>query len=339
MSSSHTWAYRTPLGSMYHGNALDVMAEMADSSVNLIVTSPPFALARPKAYGNETESKYVDWFMQFAWEFHRILTDDGSLVIDLGGAWVPGSPTKSLYQWRLLIEMVDTVHFHLAQDFYWFNRAKLPGPANWVTVNRVRAKDAVNTLWWLSKSTQPKSNNRNVLVPYSKSMQAMLKRGTYNEGGRPGGQHVGKNWAKDQGGAISPNVIETSEDEALSWGNLRVDAYADLFAEMQGEVEDMQDVDNLIDRGNTNSSDPYHAFCRANELKRHPARFPREVPEFFIKFLSDEGDLVFDPFGGSNVTGAVAESLGRRWIATDLDIEYIAGSLGRFADVEVETAN
>jgi DNA modification methylase len=107
---------------MWHGDSLDLLALLPDERVNLILTSPPFALTREKNYGNHPEDEYVAWFESFAEQFHRVLKDDGSLVVDLGGAWLPGSPTRSLYQHRLLINLVDKFEFHLAEDFYWFNR-------------------------------------------------------------------------------------------------------------------------------------------------------------------------------------------------------------------------
>lgn len=305
--------YRTPLGSMWHGDSLDLMATLPDDRVNLILTSPPFALTREKGYGNHPEAEYLLWFEAFAEQFHRILADDGSLVIDLGGAWQPGFPTRSLYQYQLLIKLVEKYEFHLAEDFYWFNRAKLPGPRQWATIDRVRVKDAVNTVWWLSKTPHPKADNRNVLKPYSKAMLRMIERGTYNEGERPSEHVIGKTWAKDLGGAIPPNVIEVDEEEDIDRLRARY-----------------PEPDNMLDYSNTTSSDPYHQFCKKNDLKRHPARFPHPVPEFFIKFLTDPGDFVLDPFGGSNVTGAVAEGLERVWWSCDLDVDYIVGSIGRF---------
>lgn len=287
---------------MWCGNSLDLLGHLDEGSVNLILTSPPFALTFPKEYGNHPEDEYLQWFEPFAVEFKRVLADDGSLVVDLGGAWMPGKATRSLYQYRLLIELVDKHEFHLAEDFYWFNRAKLPGPRQWVNVDRTRVKDAVNTIWWLSKTANPKADNRKVLKPYSRDMLRLIERGTYNDGDRPSEHHIGKNWARDLGGAIPPNVIEATHAER----------------------------DNMLDFGNNSANDAYHVFCRSNELKRHPARFPRQVPEFFIKFLTDEGDTVVDPFGGSNVTGAIAESLNRRWKSCEIDLDYITGSLGRF---------
>lgn len=299
-------AYRTPLGEAWHGDSRDVFRHLSDESVDLILTSPPFALVRKKSYGNEqNEAEYIKWFSSFVHHFDRVLKPEGSLVIDLGGAWTPGLPTKSLYQYRLLISLVDDHGFHLAQDFVWFNRAKLPGPRQWATIDRVRAKDATNTVWWLSKSPNPKADNRRVLRPYTKSMRNMIKRGSYNTGLRPSEHFIGENWAQDLGGSIPPNVIE------------RVDS-------------DLGVQDTILDFPNTQSREPYQVFCALNKLTAHPARFPRPVVEFFIKFLTEERDIVVDPFGGSNVTGDVAEQLGRRWVSAELDRAYIAGSLGRF---------
>jgi site-specific DNA-methyltransferase (cytosine-N4-specific) len=302
--------YGTDLGSMYWGDSLQLILDMEDESINLVLTSPPFALTREKEYGNRSEDKYVEWFMPFAKEFQRILKSDGSLVIDLGGAWLPGKPTRSLYQYHMLIALVEELGFHMAEDFYWFNRAKLPGPRQWTTIDRVRVKDSVNLIFWLSKTPNPKADNRRVLVPYSKAMQRLLERGTYNAGPRPSEHVIGSNWAKDLGGAIPPNVFELDE--------------------VSSDIMDQRcEPDNMLAFANTSSGDSYQVFCRANQIRSHPARFPWRVPEFFVKFLTDPGDLVLDPFGGSNVTGAVAEEHHRKWITCEIDIDYVRGSVGR----------
>lgn len=315
-SSAPAVVYRTKLGKMWHGDSLEWLDQLEDDSVNLVLTSPPFALTRQKAYGNQPEAEYVAWFRKFAERVKTKLTDDGSFVIDLGGAWLPGSPTRSLYQYRLLIELVDNCGFHLAEDFYWWNRAKLPGPREWVNKRRTRVKDAVNLVWWLSKTEEPKADNRRVLKPYSPSMQRLLARGTYNDGPRPSHHTIGKDWAKDQGGAIAPNVLELVDGEPAGY-----------------------DSDNMLDHPNTISGDAYLRFCRENKIAPHPARFPQAVPEFFIKFLTEPGDLVVDIFGGSNMTGQVAQAHMRRWASCELDADYIRGSLGRFSSEAVVITN
>ena len=95
--------------------------------------------------------------------------------------------------------------FHLAQEFYWLNPAKLPNPVQWTNINRERVKDAVEPIWWLSKSPHPKADNRKVLVPYSEHMQRLLKTGKYNSGLRPSGWNISEVWARDNGGAIPSN--------------------------------------------------------------------------------------------------------------------------------------
>ena len=56
----------------------------------------------------------------------------------------------------------------------------------------------------------------------------------------------------------------------------------------------------------------------------HPARFPIELPTFFVKLMTQPGQLVFDPFGGTGTTAVAAERLGRRWLVTEIDERYAA---------------
>ena len=304
------WVYRTASGVAVMADSLDVLKSLPDGSVNAIITSPPFALQRQKAYGNVEEHDYIDWFLEFAKEFKRVLTDDGSLVIEIGGAWLPGQPLRSIYQFELLVRLVNDLGFGLAEDFYWHNPAKLPGPAEWVTIQRIRVKDSVSNIWWLCKTPRPKASNRRVLREYSDSQKKLFKHG-YNKGLRPSGHVIGDKFGNDNGGAISPNLIEAvPEDSDESWPT------------------------NLIKVSNTRSYDDYQHFCKANDLVVHPARFPSEIPEFFVRMLTEPNDLVLDPFAGSNLTGAIAQRLDRRWMAIDLDDEYLIGSLGRFLEVD-----
>jgi site-specific DNA-methyltransferase (cytosine-N4-specific) len=281
---------KTQLGEMMWGDSRAWLFDAKTSSVDLIMTSPPFGLVRKKSYGNEDADEYCNWFRPFAEGFKRVLKDNGSLVIDIGGAWIPGQPTRSLYHFKLLVMLVEEYGFHLCQEHYWWNPAKLPSPAEWVNVRRVRVKDAVNTIWWLSKTPFPKANNRRVLAPYSKSMQDLLRNG-YVAKLRPSGHDISEKFAKDNGGSVPPNLLAVA---------------------------------------NTESTSRYQEYCRDNNIPIHPARFPAQLPEYFIRFLTDPGDLVVDPFAGSCVTGAVAETLGRKWVCCEMSEEYLNGALARF---------
>jgi site-specific DNA-methyltransferase (cytosine-N4-specific) len=281
-------AYTTDLGACHHADALSLLRSLPDEGVNLVLTSPPYALRRKKAYGNVDANAYLEWFLPFANEIHRVLRADGSFVFEISSPWERGTGTRALFLYRLILNLCE--RFHLCQELYWYNPAKLPSPAEYVTIRRTRVKDAVNVVWWLGKSSSPKADNRRVLRPYSSSMHRLFREGM-RATRRPSEHRIGEGIGRDNGGAIPPNLLEIP---------------------------------------NTTSLDPYLARCKEQGSTPHPARFPHALPDFVIRLLTEPGDLVVDPFAGSNVTGFVAESLGRRWIAGDLDEGYVAGSRLRF---------
>lgn len=289
--------YGTHLGAQVVGDSLGLLPLLPAESVDLIVTSPPFALLRKKSYGNEEQSAYVQWLAGFGKAALRVLKPTGSLVLDLGHAYQRGVPVRSLYNYRVLLTFVDELGYHLAQEFFWHNPAKLPSPIEWVNKRKVRVKDSVNTVWWLSKSEHPKSNVRNVLGPYSQRMEQLLKSADnfYTPGSRPSGHDIGTAFRQDNGGAIPSNLLILS---------------------------------------NTESNSYYLRTCKHLTLQSHPARFPSGLPRFFIRMLTDPGDLVVDIFSGSNTTGHVAELAGRRWLSFELDRDFAALSAVRFLEGE-----
>jgi DNA modification methylase len=285
--------YVTHYGKAYLGDALRLLGCLPDQSIDLALTSPPFALQRKKEYGNRDQDEYVDWLLSFAGEIKRVLKGTGSFVLDLGGAYRKGRPVRSLYNYRVLVRLCDELGWNLAEEFFWFNPAKLPSPIEWVNKRKIRAKDAVNTIWWLSKTDFPKADISRVLVPYSERMKRLLQNSDkyYTPKKRPSGHDISGRFAEDRGGAIPPNLLQIS---------------------------------------NTESNSQYLRCCKIVGTRGHPARFPQKLPEFFVEFLTDVGDTVLDIFAGSNTTGAVAESLGRRWIAFELKQRYLATSAFRF---------
>ncbi|MCE3002137.1 MAG: site-specific DNA-methyltransferase [Xanthomonadaceae bacterium] len=288
-------AYTTAQGAAYVGDSRALLRDLPDGSVSLVLTSPPFALQRPKEYGNLDQHEYIDWLTEFAQLVYAKLRDDGSFVIDLGGAYQKGVPARSLYNFRVLLRFCDEVGFSLAEDFYWFNPSKLPSPIEWVNKRKLRAKDAVNTVWWLSKTPWPKADVSKVLAPYSDRMKKLMEdpEGFYTPKKRPSGHDIGRSFARDNGGAIPSNLLQIP---------------------------------------NTESNGAYLAGCKLVGASGHPARFPAKLPEFFIRMLTDPGDLVVDIFAGSNTTGQVAETEGRAWLAFEERRDYVAASVFRLLD-------
>ena len=294
--------YTSELGAAYCGDSLKLLAELPNESVNLVMTSPPFALQREKEYldrsGNRTQEDYVEWLARFGALVFNKLREDGSFVIDIGGAYVRGAPERSLYPFRVLLKFCDELGFKLAQHFYWHNPAKLPSPIEWVNKRKLRVKDSVNTVWWFSKSQWPKADVTKVLAPYSERMKKLIQNPAafYKPAKRPSGHDIADRFGKDNGGAIPPNLLQIP---------------------------------------NTESNGRYLSACKVVGAQQHPARFPAKLPEFFVRLLTDPGDLVVDIFAGSNATGAVAEAERRRWLAFDVSLEYLVASAFRFVDADL----
>lgn len=277
------------------------LGQESRGEVQLLFTSPPFPLNRKKRYGNEVGEDYLKWLGGLAERLGDLLTDDGSFVVELGNAWEKGEPVMSTLGLKAMLELLEQGGFHLCQQFVAHNPARLPSPAQWVNIERMRVKDAYTHIWWMSRNPRPKADNRRVLQGYSKAMEKLLKRGSYNAGVRPSQHNIGQtSFLSDNGGAIPSNVLT-----------------------------------NIFTVSNTVSTDAYRRYCKVQELEMHPARMQPELVEFFIRFLTEEGDLVCDPFGGSNTTGAGAEALKRRWIATEPRDDFIAGSYGRFLEARL----
>lgn len=289
-------AYSTKNGVMVQGNSEDVLVSSAfkrlKGKVNLIFTSPPFPLIAKKKYGNHVGEEYMNWFLKFGPVFMELLAPNGSIVIELGNSWERGSPTMSTIGLKTLLKFQEDNGLNLCQEIICNNTARLPGPAQWVTVERIRLKDSYTRLWWLSPTDRPKASNKNVLQAYSKAMLKLIESKRVNSGVRPSAHRIGDDsFTTNNGGSIPPSVLN--------------------FA-------------------NTHSNDGYQNFCRDNGIVKHPARMQPELAEFFIKFLTSKGDIVLDPFGGTNTTGYAAEILGRKWISIEPNSDYICGSLGRF---------
>lgn len=285
-------AYQTSFGAAYCADSLEWLPTLEDGSVALAITSPPFALLRPKEYGNEVEDAYTRWLLRFASALRPKLADDGSFVIDMGGAYQRGVPTRTLVQWKFLIGAVDELGYSLAQECYWNNPSKLPSPFEWVNKRKLRLKDPVNTVWWLGKTPWPKADTTRVLQPYSERMKKLLTDPSayFTASNRPSQHFVSQNF-RDNGGALPSHLLTIPNSE---------------------------------------SNGAYLRACKLAGASGHPARFPDALPEFFIKLLTDPGDLVVDFFAGSNTTGAAAERLGRRWLSNELDRRYVAASAFRF---------
>lgn len=304
--------FKTKKGVSYHADTTNLLKRKIFrkkylGKFNLILTSPPFSLVKKKSYGNENGQEYIKWLTSFAKPLAEMLTDDGSIVIELGNAFEKGSPIFSTVPIESLLSFKKDAGLYLCQEFICHNPARLPSPAQWVTVNRYRLKDSYTRIWWLSKTAYPKADNKQVLRKYSKRMRKHFKNNKVNTGIRPSGHKVTDSFLNKNKGSISPNVLHFG--------------YGKYLHEME---------ETLFSIPNANSNLLYNSFCNKNNLEPHPARMQEDLVEFLIRFLTNENDLIFDPFSGSNTTGHIAEKLNRNWVSSEQNIDYIKGSLVKF---------
>lgn len=324
VKQNKTKIYKSKLGMLIQGNSIELLKKDKEitklkGKVNLIITSPPFPLNNKKQYGNERGAEYKKWFIDLAPIFSDLLAKDGSLVIEIGNAWEPDRPVQSLLHLECLLGLVNhpDANLRLIQEFICYNPSKLPSPAQWVTVNRLRTVDSYTHVWWIAKNDYPKADNSKVLRPYSKSMQQLLKRQTYNAGKRPSEHQISEEgFLKDNGGSIAHNFFEM---EALD------------------EKRDVRLPHSVLSFSNTNSNDYFLTTCRQKKITPHPARMSGGLVNFFVEFLTKKGDLVIDPFSGSNTTGYCAEKLDRKWVSFEIQEDYIKQAVVRFSDPELKS--
>lgn len=282
----------TDQGVMLWGEAEAAVAVIEDDSIDLFFGSPPYPDQRKPYEGQLSCAAQTDWVLTLAERLLPKLRDSGSMVMNLAAPFERGRPAESTWIHRLVLRMVDELGLTLCQTLYWHNPAKLPSPAEWVCLRRERLVPDVEPVLWFAKHPHPHADSTTVLRPYGRSMQRRLARGGETGAVRPSGHVLAAGaFSADNGGAI-PGV--------------------------------------MLSAANTGSNSYYLRRCRETGLPAHPARFPPELPERVIGFLTPPGGLVADLFSGSGETAAAAERLGRRWIACDLSLTYVRGSSFHF---------
>jgi DNA modification methylase len=209
----------------------------------------------------------------------------------------------------------EQADLRLCQEFVCYNPSRMPSPAQWVSVERSRVTDSFTHVWWMAKTDHPKADNRHVLRPYSASMKRLLETRRFNRGASIRFLREDHAFDVNNGGAIAHNFLEIE--------NLDPNREARL--------------PNAFSFANTTSKDYFSRACRERGIEPHPARMPAGLANFFIQFLTGPGDLVLDPFAGSNTTGFVAELNDRRWIAIEQNGEYAVQSRIRLSDPALRT--
>lgn len=290
-------AFSTRLGVALWADCRTAFASLNEPVV-LALTSPPYPLAKARAYGNPTEAEFVDFMCAAIEPIVKRLAQGASIVLNLSNdIFLPGSPARSIYRERLVVAFAERFGLYKMDMVPWINKSKPPGPVQWASIKRVQFNTAWEAVYWFCNAPESTyADNRRVLEPHSKRHLEMLRSGGENRSGvyADGAYRLrpGRSFANLTSGRIPKNILEFGHHCA--------------------------------------SQRAYKAAARRAGLPVHGAPFPLRMAEFFVRFLTTEGDLVVDPFGGSLTVALAAEKLGRHWIATDVIWEYLAGGGLRF---------
>ncbi len=289
-------AMSTSLGIAIWGRSEIIGRDVIDEPVHLILTSPPYPLKVPRAYGNTTTEHYIDFISMVFEPWIKKLAPGGSIALNVSNdIFESGSPARSTYLEELTLELKRRFGLHLMDRMPWVSN-KAPGPLQWVSLKRYQLNVGYeHVLWFTNDPFKCFSNNQRVLQEHSEQhKRLMAKGGMQYHSTAADGNYVKKvgAYGRETAGRIPTNVLNFSN---YCKSGRQVTAYAKQLG-----------------------------------IPPHAAKFPASLCKFLIEFLTEPKQLVVDLFGGTLTMGEAAEETGRRWVCVETMWEYIKQSFPRF---------
>lgn len=326
---------------IYVGDSLKGMKLIADTSIDLVITSPPYADMKKYADGFEgfRPDNYVGWFLPYISEIARILKPTGSFILNINDKSLDGFRHPFIFELIYAIhniedyckikntEALDMHGLRLFERLFWNKGKYLAHPS--------RFGDKVEYLFWFSKTKDRKFNIDPMRLEYDtksvKRMQRPLLKRFVREGGeeiteyKQGGEG---SWAPNPEGALPSVLIEEGAmhhvhpiTEELPEGTILVTEQfdSDTMEVVQPKIGDSPHPSTIVTIG--------------SEARRiagnHVAVYPERLVSYFIQGATDPGDVVLDPFMGTGTTAVVAKALGRQYIGFDQVEDYVKTAMER----------
>lgn len=264
---------------IYQGDCLYALKLIPDNSIDLIITSPPYADQRKSTYGGIHPDKYVEWFLPRSNELLRVLKPDGTFILNIKEKVV--NCERHPYVIELILALRQQ-GWYWTEEFIWHKKNSFPG--KWSN----RFRDSWERLLQFNKSKKFNMYQDKVKVPIGDWSKSRLKNLSAKDKERQQSS-VGNNFGKN--------------------------------------------ISNWVDREMVYPSNVLHLATECGN-KKHSASFPDELPRWFIKLFSKEGDTILDPFMGSGTTLKVANELNRDSIGIDIMPEYYNSVLDYIQNLE-----
>lgn len=252
---------------IYLGDSAEILKKIPDNTIDLIITSPPYADQRKNTYGGIHPNKYVEWFLPISEELLRVLKPSGTFILNIKEKVVNGE--RSTYVIELILSMRKQ-GWLWTEEFIWHKKNSFPG--KWPN----RFRDSWERLLHFNKDKHFNMYQDKVMVPMG-------------------------DWAKTRLKKLSEtDKIRDNSKVGSGFG---------------------KNISNWLNRDKAYPSNVLHLATECNN-KNHSAAFPEELPEWFIKLFTKEGDTILDPFMGSGTTLIVAKRMNRNSIGIDIIPEY-----------------
>jgi len=290
--------FSTNLGVAIWSNCKTVFDNI-NEPIFAVISSPPYPLKIPRAYGNPPLEEYLDFICYTLEPIVKNLVSGGNIVLSLGDVYEDHSPAKSTYIEELIITLRKKLGLSLMNKIIWESN-KPPGPIAWASKKRMQLNEAYEyCLWFCNEPINCIANNQRILEPHTEKHQKLI-----NAGGE-------KRESVNGDGAY----------------RLHHGSYGNITA---GRIpRNIFHISNVCQ-----SQRQYKARARELGLTPHGAAMPLSLAQKLVKFLTESENLIADPFAGSMTTPLASELEGRRWIATDNIFDYVRGGAERFRNFE-----
>ena len=259
------------------GDCRTLLGTLPDESIDLTVTSPPYADQRKHTYGGVGPDEYVEWFAPIGEQLLRLTRPTGSFVLNIKERVVAGE--RHTYVLELIMRMRQ-IGWLWTEEYIWHKRNCHPG--KWPN----RFRDAWERCLHFTKQRDFVMDQDAVRVPMGEWRHARLR-----------------------------NLSATDKRR----DNSRVNSG---FGKK---------IANWIGRDLAYPTNVLHMATECGN-KNHSAAFPIELPSWFIRLFTKEGDVVLDPFLGAGTTALAASRLGRAYIGIDVREDFVMLARRRLAD-------